>query len=109
MFLHDSCVTAELGIAAERPRKTALTCKGISSWVLLRIQVDFLPAKALDREAMQAEQARLDGIRKATRTVSTVVDGQQREFLLFFTKTYKTNGGFMFDVRVRPSACGRLC
>lgn len=64
------------------------------------VQVDFLPAKALDREAMQAEQARLDGIRKATRTVSTIIDGQQRDFLLFFTKTMQTNGGYMFDVRV---------
>ena len=87
-----------------------LTGRGVQSGVDHRNgfhsapQVDFLPAKALDREAMQAEQARLDGIRKATRTVSTVVDGQQREFLLFFTKTYKTNGGFMFDVRVRQHA-----
>lgn len=63
-----------------------------------------MPAKALDREAMAAEQARLDGIRKATRTVTTVVDDQQREFLLFFTKTYKTNGGYMFDVRVGAPA-----
>lgn len=72
----------------------------VSDVVATILQVDFLPAKALDREAMDAEKERVALIQKATRTVATTVDGQPRDFKLFFVNSYKTNGGWMFDVLV---------
>ena len=62
--------------------------------------MDFLPAAALDRETMEREKERIAKIQEATRTVPATVDGQPRDFRLFFQRSYKTNGGYMFDILV---------
>lgn len=49
---------------------------------------------------MDAEKERVALIQKATRIVPCVVDDQPRDFKLFFVKSLKTNGGYMFDVLV---------
>ena len=68
--------------------------------------MDFLPTGPLDREALEREKARLAKIAEATRTCQATVDGQPRDFRIFFQQSYKTNGGWMFDilVRARPAA-----
>lgn len=63
-------------------------------------KVDFLPSGPLDREAMEKERARLAKIAEMTRICQTTVDDESREFKIFFRNSYKTNGGWMFDVQV---------
>lgn len=54
-----------------------------------------LSAEELDRQRRDAEAAA-----RLTRNCSTVIDGETVPFDMFFTSTVKTNGGYMFDVRV---------
>lgn len=51
---------------------------------------------------MEKEKARLALIAAATRTCKAQVDGEPRDFKIFFESSYKTRGGWMFDLLVRP-------
>lgn len=50
---------------------------------------------------MEKEKVRLAKIAEATRTCQATVDGQPRDFSIFFQRSYKTNGGWMYDIQVR--------
>lgn len=64
------------------------------------LQVDFLPAKAMTPEELQAQQERLAALAKATKIVQFQLDGEPAQYELFFVHSYKTNGGMMFDVTI---------
>ncbi|QDZ19590.1 hypothetical protein HOP50_03g21080 [Chloropicon primus] len=63
-------------------------------------KVDFLPAKELTEEEKRLKKEMRQKVLEATRTCSTVVDGNQEEFLLFFQSVFEANGGAMVDVSV---------
>lgn len=67
------------------------------------MQVDFLPAAALTKEAQEAAKARQIAMAKLTRRVPVDIEGDPGEMQLLFKNTYKTNGGFMFDLVVTTS------
>ena len=66
----------------------------------LHLQVDFLPAKAMTPEELQAQQERVAALAKATKVVQFQLDGAPAQYELFFVHAYKTNGGMMYDVTI---------
>ena len=63
-------------------------------------QVDFLPAKSLTAAEVAKQKEELERIAQSTRTLTTIVDGQEIEVSIFFRTKYRTNGGYMVDVVV---------
>lgn len=63
-------------------------------------KVEFLPAAALSAEELERQRLVAEEAAKATRTVQFEVDGAPATFDLFFTNSWKTNGGWMYDVVV---------
>ncbi|KAK9803808.1 hypothetical protein WJX73_001553 [Symbiochloris irregularis] len=63
-------------------------------------QVDFLPTKAMTPEELQRQRDELEAMAKATRTITTVTDGQPSTIELFIKMAFQTRGGYMFDVTV---------
>lgn len=73
------------------------------------MQVDFLPAAALTKEAQEAAKARSAALALLTRRVPVDIEGDPGEMQLLFKNTYKTNGGYMFDLMVRAQDVGLFC
>lgn len=63
-------------------------------------KVDFLPAKELTEEEKRLKQEHRMKILEATRECTTVIDGNQETFMLFFESVFEANGGAMIDVTV---------
>ncbi len=64
------------------------------------MQVDFLPAKAMTPEELEAQQKRIAELAKATRVVEFELDGTTARYELFFVHSYPTNGGMMYDLTI---------
>ena len=64
------------------------------------MQVDFLPAKAMTPEELEAKQKRIAELAKATRVVEFELDGTTARYELFFVHSYPTNGGMMYDLTI---------
>ncbi|DBB04825.1 hypothetical protein WJX82_007389 [Trebouxia sp. C0006] len=63
-------------------------------------QVDFLPAKAMTPEELEAQQKRIAELAKATKVVKFELDGATAQYELFFVHSYPTNGGMMYDLTI---------
>jgi len=63
-------------------------------------KVEFLAADALSQEEVDRQKLAAETLMKATRRCQTMVDDEYAPFDLLFTASVKTNGGYMFDVRV---------
>ncbi|KAK9829795.1 hypothetical protein WJX72_007953 [[Myrmecia] bisecta] len=68
--------------------------------LLAKGQVDFLPATAMTPEELEKQREMLSKMAKATSVVSTVIDGEPATFQIFFQRAMKTNGGYMFDLKI---------
>ena len=64
------------------------------------LQVDFLPAKAMTPEELEAQQKRIAELAKATKVVKFELDGATAQYELFFVHSYPTNGGMMYDLTI---------
>jgi hypothetical protein len=68
--------------------------------LLAQGEVEFLAADALSPEEVERQRALAEAANRATRHCSAVVEGETLSFDLFFAASIKSNGGYMFDVRV---------
>lgn len=66
----------------------------------LHLQVDFLPAKAMTPEELEAQKERVAALAKATKVIQFQLDGEPAQYELFFVHAYKTNGGMMYDLTI---------
>lgn len=67
---------------------------------MLLLQVDFLPSIALTAEQLEAAKANQAALAKATRTAVAIVDGQSKQYTVQYARKFKTNGGYLMDVKV---------
>lgn len=63
-------------------------------------QVDFLPAKAMTPEELEAQRKRVAELAKKTKVVEFEIDGGTAQYELFFVHAYPTNGGMMYDLTI---------
>ena len=64
------------------------------------MQVDFLPAKAMTPEELEAQRKRVAELAKKTKVVEFEIDGGIAQYELFFVHAYPTNGGMMYDLTI---------
>eukprot|EP00891_Asterochloris_glomerata_P003517 jgi/Astpho2/3517/Aster-06431 len=63
-------------------------------------QVDFMPAKAMSAEDLEEQRLRMAEVAKRKRSVLFQMDEKTAQYELYFSLSFKTNGGMMFDITV---------
>ena len=71
--------------------------------------MDFLTAKAMTAEELEAQRQMIAKMAQATSLVETVIDGEPATFEVLFQRAIKTNGGYMFDLRVGVHLNNKPC
>ena len=64
------------------------------------LQVDFMPAKAMSAEELEEQRLRMAEVAKRKRSVLFQMDDKTAQYELYFSLSFKTNGGMMFDITV---------
>jgi hypothetical protein len=63
-------------------------------------KVDFLAIADLDPKELDRQRREAEAAARMTRHCSVIVEGETLPFDIFFKSAMKTNGGFMFDLRL---------
>ncbi|KAL4530637.1 hypothetical protein Ndes2437B_g04120 [Nannochloris sp. 'desiccata'] len=63
-------------------------------------KVDFLAVADLDPKELERQRREAEAAARMTRNCSVIVEGETLLFDIFFKSAMKTNGGYMFDLRL---------